>query len=587
MLENLIFPVGVKEAENHLEFPGRLCRTFFVAVWPAEVSLGWLNDLYRQPDADVSVYLFPLDKYHAMSRLTEMVTRAKAHYELQARRGSESELPELEAVWACAEALRRSVQQGYEKIFKAVVLVTVHAPDRETLDKRCADIETVLASESARVVPCYLNQKEGFSCSLPFGLLPQTQSEVKARDVTLGGAVSVLPVIDDSFTHPSGAFIGRTASGSPVFLDPFIGPPDLPNPHIAVFGYTGSGKSVTLKVLTARLSLLGVRALVIDWEGEYERILNLCGGEVVRIDPSRPSGINPFEIEAETDGGRAFVNLADKVSDIRGLIATVVRHFAGRPLAAREMSAVEETVREDYRRRGITEDPDSLYHIPPPEGGRFYTGRVKKPLPTLTSFYEILKNKPGAEDLLIELKPFLRGNTLGIFDGESEINPDAPVTVIDISRIRDEFTRFYAVYVILNWAWHRFSAQTGKKLIVNDEAWMFMRHPESAEFLETLARRGRKRQTGLVIASQHIEEFLKSEQGKAVISSCATRLILAQSSTAIPDVVKAFSLPPSAANLIGSFREGEGILQVRDAVSRVRVEVMQFELPHVETSHRG
>jgi len=60
-----------------------------------------------------------------------------------------------------------------------------------------------------------------------------------------------------------------------------------------------------------------------------------------------------------------------------------------------------------------------------------------------------------------------------------------------------------------------------KKKFIVDEGWSFIRYPESAVALETVARTGRKHNCGLVVASQFIEEFLARESGRAVIGNCA------------------------------------------------------------------
>ena len=38
-------------------------------------------------------------------------------------------------------------------------------------------------------------------------------------------------------------------TNAPVYVDTFIGPPTLPNPHVFICGTSGGGKSVALKTL--------------------------------------------------------------------------------------------------------------------------------------------------------------------------------------------------------------------------------------------------------------------------------------------------------------------------------------------------
>ena len=109
----------------------------------------------------------------------------------------------------------------------------------------------------------------------------------------------------------------------------------------------------------------------------------------------------------------------------------------------------------------------------------------------LSDFQKKLKQRGKCNELAELLIPFLKGNSLGIFDCESKINSDSEIISFDMSEIKDDFTKLYASYVILTWAWQKFVLKNKekKKIIVCDEAWLFLRFQESAEFLVTVARR--------------------------------------------------------------------------------------------------
>lgn len=588
-LDNLILPAGITEEKDHIKIADNgYAAVYHLVVWPTDVYLGWLHELREIDGVDVSYYLFPLEQRYVCDELTKQITRAKSQWRLAMKSGYESDIPELEAVIQDFETLRRTVQRGYEKLFKGALIVTVRASTEDELKKKCEDVQALMAAKSARLANCYLYQLDAHKYSLPFMSYNQ-QNEIFTKTLSLGGAMAGLPVISDNLTHPNGIFVGFTGSGSPVLFNPFIGPKFIPNQHIAVFGTTGAGKSVTLKLLSSRLSLYGVKILILDWEGEYTKtVTNLMDGSVIKIDPSKPAGINPFDIELSEDEGVQIVNIPEKVADIRGLVSAVVRKFAERTLTAVEISCIEEAVRELYQNFGITKHPDSLYVTrgKTPDG-RHIIGRVKKQMPTFSNFLDVLAHKKGAENLAVELQIFKAGNSLGFFDCQSSITYKDTVS-FDLSKISDEFTKFYAMYVILNWAWHNFVLRDpSPKMIVNDEAWMFMKYPESAEFLETLARRGRKKNVSLVVASQYIQEFLNNDQGKAIIASCATRFLLGQESTVVNEVISAFKLPPSLNDFLSRARKGACLMTVNNVTSQVFVKVLPYEEPFVHTNPAG
>lgn len=148
------------------------------------------------------------------------------------------------------------------------------------------------------------------------------------------------------------------------------------------------------------------------------------------------------------------------------------------------------------QKNGITSDVNSLFEKKGGklDNGKYAVGRLPKKMPTLSDFQKKLKERGKCNELAELLVPFLKGNSLGIFDCESKINSDSEIISFDMSDIKDDFTKLYASYVILTWAWQKFVLKNKekKKIIVCDEAWLFLRFQESAEFLVTVARRRSK-----------------------------------------------------------------------------------------------
>ena len=135
-------------------------------------------------------------------------------------------------------------------------------------------------------------------------------------------------------------------------------------------------------------------------------------------------------------------------------------------------------------------------------------------MPTLSDFQRKLAERNNCPELAKLLIPYLKGNSLGIFDCESKINSNEEIICFDMSEIKDEFTKLYSSFVILTWVWQKFVLKNKqkKKIIVCDEAWLFLKFKESADFLVNVARRGRKYNVPLFIGSQFIDEFLSSEE---------------------------------------------------------------------------
>ena len=206
--------------------------------------------------------------------------------------------------------------------------------------------------------------------------------------------------------------------------------------------------------------------------------------------------LNPFDLEPDIKGNKQFLNILDKVAEIRALLATICRNQQARTLTASETTEIEIIVNQLYADRGITSDVNSLYERNGGklDNGKYVIGRIPKKMPTLSDFQKKLSERNNCTELAQLLIPYLRGNSLGIFDCESTINSDEEIICFDMSEIKDEFTKLYASFVILTWIWQKFVLKNKhkKKIIVCDEAWLFLKFKESADFLVNVARRRKK-----------------------------------------------------------------------------------------------
>lgn len=109
---------------------------------------------------------------------------------------------------------------------------------------------------------------------------------------------------------------------------------------------------MALKILTARnIAITGCGAFFIDVEGEYTNLTKMLGGKVIKITQGESAGINPFELEPDTKGSKQFLNILDKVAEIRALLATICRNYMGRTLNGTEITEIEIVVNGLYAER--------------------------------------------------------------------------------------------------------------------------------------------------------------------------------------------------------------------------------------------
>lgn len=579
-IQDLFAPDGMLVEFDRIRLGAGYARTYALHALPRRVQVGWLDEIFNAGDVDLSVHFVPAPDRTVTQTLISKETKARSQYILDQQSGNISRIPELEAQIADYAALREAVQLGQDRLYYLTFLITVHGAAEEELRRRCEVVETALARRGALPRKLALRQVDGLKAVLP---LARSGLHDFERNLTSGAAACCLPLSISSGGHSSGVMLGvNLFTRAPVFLDRFAGERVVPNQHIFVSGETGSGKSVTVRELALLESYHGVKTAFVDPEGEYSHFAGALGGQVVRLTPGRFSGVNPLEVEPEVDeDGRVFVNVLAKVEDILALVGSVFRFYhGGEGLGAVEAALLEEAVKEEYRARGITEDPASLYQ-----------GGIKKPMPTLSDVQKRLAGMQGAERPAEAVKLLLAGGTVGMFDGQTTVHlADAPFICFDLRDLGGDFSRFVAVCAVLSWLWQTFAQKGGKaapKCVAVDEAWMFLRHPDAAKYLETLARRGRKHGCALTISTQRFEEFASTSEGRAVIDSCASILTLKQEEHAAEAAVEYFKLASGCADLLSHARAGQGILRTSGSATAVQVQPAPFEWEFVETKVRG
>ena len=158
-----------------------------------------------------------------------------------------------------------------------------------------------------------------------------------------------------------------------------------------------------------------------------------------------------------------------------------------------------------------------------------------------------------------------------------------------VSRLEENILRPIGMYVALSWTWEKFVKKNPqiKKRIVCDEAWMLVSKnmagsEYTAQFLENAARRIRKRNGGLLVASQNFTEFARSVQGEAVLKQAVTNIFLGQDSTDVDALQETFKLSDGEKNFLMVAKRGEMLIKLHNESATVQVIPFEFEKALIE-----
>lgn len=168
-----------------------------------------------------------------------------------------------------------------------------------------------------------------------------------------------------------------------------------------------------------------------------------------------------------------------------------------------------------------------------------------------------MENK-DADDLAARLEKFITGSFRGILDKPSNINIKNQFTVFSVKEMEEEL-RPIAMYIILDFIWTKIKKELKKRILVIDEAWYFMKHPDSASFIHSMVKRARKYYLGVTTITQDVEDFLHTDYGKAIVSNASIQFLMKQSTASIPVLTQTFYLSEGERQLLIASDVGEGI----------------------------
>ena len=613
-IKDLIAPSGIDVSNiDHLEIISntkRYARSFFVSTLPRMCTFPELfRDMYLFGDINTSIYINPIKEEKSQNDLNRVINELETERIVAADRGNINRESTISQKRFEAEQLRDEIAAGFNKLFEATVVATLFTYNLEDLERSTKMLASEMSKTLVGIKSAWGIQEEAFQSNLP---LMNNQIN-KSHTFDRNSMATVFPFTTSEIGHPSGVPLGfNKQTGTPILFDNFHS--SLTNYNMVIFAKSGAGKSVTMKTLVSRSSVLsGIESLALDAEGEYTVVADSLGGINVVISPTSKTIINIFDIETETikdeitGKDRIVLNVENKVEDVTQALLTMAKGST-RSTEVNELTKqiIAETVAEEYAALGITSNPNSLYEQDTSgiQRGEILTRRKKK-MPTIGSWYRRLQAK--AKDnknpdyqfhysyLLKVMKQYIRefDGQMAYFDGQStfELLEGAPFINLDISQLEERFARPLAQQILLSWIWEKYvkknsedRKKAAKKRVLVDEAWMLLPYPEAVDFLNKMARRARKRNVSLAIISQRFQDFYEKPEAQAVLTSSDTKLFLAQDKSEIQYLKEVFKLSEGEANFLVTCQRGEGLFKVGADTAILKITPTRKEFEFVETN---
>jgi len=516
----------IKENNSYVQVGEKLKRTYYLADIPAYLSpYVFFRLLTSDLPFTLSMFIEPAPSSELLkkSRQRLAVLEMQQNERLKIGKLRDQQVDKnIEEVMSFIDELVHEAEKG---VVYALYL-QLEATDEKKLSALHKSLQNIAGSMDMTFNQYTFGQKTAFKNFLPFNI-----DHIKENKILQSTAASYLmPFVSKQLNDPKGIFMGVNAyNNSLVFIDPFTSR----NNNINIFGVSGSGKSVTAKILMNRLYMRGIQIIVIDPEGEYVELAHSLGGEVIQF--SRENGINPFYIARSDEN-----EILDHISTLKTFLKFFIpkHHYEG--------AVLDECLIKLY-------DSGS---------------------PNFSNLLELLGKHPMQRDLSV----LSTGSLRGVFNSERKLELSNDMIVLDLHDLKKDEKREPAMYLLTSLIWNLVNKKSDRKrMLFIDEAHKLLTDPDVALFYRELVKQARKRNVGVVSVTQDVEDFLKNEYGKAIITNSETKILLKQSYATLTDIGTIYPMTDEEKTNLGHLGIGEVVLFREEEHTRLNIVVLPHE----------
>jgi len=529
-LRDIIAPSALRITPNQVSLGSKMARTFFIISYPRFLTEEWFSPIINLDKVfDVSIFIHPIDTGTALRDLQKKLAEVESQISIKEERGFVRD-PILDTAYSDIETLRDQLQQAQERIFDIGVYITIYGADKEELDLTESEIKSILDAKLVYIKPALFQQQEGFQSVAPLG------DDVLSIHTKLNSSPlsSLFPFVSFDLTSNQGILYGvNRHNSSLVLFDRF----SLENYNSVTFAKSGSGKSYATKLELLRSLMYGIDVIVIDPEREYEFLAEAVGGRYFNISLSSEHHINPFDLPFPREDEAPADVLRSNIINLVGLMRIMLGG-----LTPEEDSIIDNAISETYALKDITPSTDF----------------TNKPVPLLSDLELVLAGMEGGESLAQRLAKYTQGTWSGFLNKPTNVDINKQFVVFSVRDMEDDL-KPVAMYIVMHHIWNTIRRNLKKRLMVVDEAWWMMKAEDTASFLFSLVKRGRKYYLGVATITQDVGDFLRSPYGTPIITNSSLQLLLKQSPASIDLIQQTFNLTDEEKFLLLESNVGEGI----------------------------
>lgn len=409
----------------------------------------------------------------------------------------------------------RRMHKNKEPLLHCAVFIEMTAYSKKKLEDLQEEVRASLNQQKMVYDELRLQQKEGFQSVQPFGrnrFFSQFERVLPASSVA-----NLYPFSYSGKADPKGFYIGRDKNGSNILVNFDLRASDKTNGHILILGNSGQGKSYLCKIIECIFRQAGKKLYICDPENEYKDLTRNLGGTVMNM-MSGEFIINVLEPklwtdnknkEADIDADNETVPAAFLKNSRLSQHIAFLRDFFGsyKPkISSNELDTLEIILTKLYNKFSIDDTTD-------------FETLQSTDYPTLSDLHQLIVEEFEnydtkslyTQDMLRSLSLSLHSICVGsesiFFNGHTNI-PNSDHIVFNVKEMLEtnESLKNAMFFNILSYMSHKFLTE-GECVTMFDEFHEFLKNTIALSYVRSFVKRGRKRNSNVVIASQNPEDF--------------------------------------------------------------------------------
>ena len=525
--------------KDYFMWNNKYARTMFIKDMPSSLKDDMLTEIANTNlDVMITVNIAPVDPYKALKIVNHQLTSMRAN-KLQAekkalRSGYTTDVinEDLKHSLIEAEELLDDLRSKNQKMFLNNIIIMVTADDIDELDNSTEAIEAVIRKQLCSVSTLKFQQEKGLQSVLPLG---NCTLKIR-RTLTTESTAVFLPFAAKEISQKNGMYYGLNAiSNNMIIFNRLM----LKNPNGFILGSPGSGKS-----FSAKREMLNVflatddDIIIIDPEREYTDLVAALNGETINVSPASTNYINPLDMSQDySDEQSPLVMKSD-------FILSFCECLVGKQgLTAKEKAIIDRCLTNIYAEYLQNFDHDKI--------------------PTLMDFYENIKAQPEdeAQGLALSIELYIKGN-LNVFAHKTNVNTSNRVVSYDIKDLGKQL-KTIGMLIVLDYVWNRITVNRarGKRTwIYLDEIYLLFANEQSANFLYELYKRARKWGGVPTGITQNVEDLLKSETARSMLSNTDFVLMLNQATSDRIQLARLLNISDNLLTHVTSSESGSGLI---------------------------